>query len=102
MSAIIQTLARWSAGAALLFASAGPAVAQQAEPAHEPLTLSHVETEGPVASPDLDAALAALQGRPLDQALQDEATALVQDYYAWLEWREVQVSAQQGEQPPAS
>ncbi|PPE75911.1 hypothetical protein C3942_03250 [Solimonas fluminis] len=96
MSSILPTLARWSAGAALLFAAAGAAVAQQEAPA----ALTRVAAEGPIQSADLDAALAGLQGRPLDEALLEEARALVQDYYGWLEWREVQVSVQHSEAAP--
>ncbi len=95
MSSIPLTLARWSAGAALLFAAAGIAMAQEA-----PTVLTRVAAEGPITSADLDSALAALQGRPLDDALLDEARALVQDYYGWLEWREVQVSVQHRETAP--
>lgn len=96
MSSLPPILARWSAGAALLFAAAGAAVAQQ----EAPVTLTLVATQGPLQSADLDAALAALQGRPLDEALQAEAEALVRDYYDWQEWREVQVSALRSEAAP--
>ncbi|MDM4772263.1 L,D-transpeptidase [Solimonas sp. SE-A11] len=94
MSSLPSILARWSAGAALLFAAAGAAVAQQ----DAAVTLAQVTVEGPVLSADLDAALAALQGRPMDDALLAEAEALVRDYYDWLEWRDVQVSAQRSEE----
>ena len=95
MSSTFSILARWSAGAALLFAAAG-ALAQPAEP----VALTQLVAEGPVASADLDAALAALQGRPLDDGLLGEAEALVRDYYGWLEWREVQVTVQRSETAP--
>ena len=73
MSSTLSILARWSAGAALLFAAG--AMAQTAEP----VALTQLAAQGPVASADLDTALAALQGRPLDDALLAEAEALVRD-----------------------
>lgn len=96
MSSLPSILARWSAGAALLFAAAGAAVAQPDAAA----TLTQVTVDGPVRSADLDGALAALQGRPVDDALMAEAEALVRDYYDWLEWREVQVSVRHGGESP--
>lgn len=96
MSSLSPILARWFAGAALLFAAAGAAVAQQ----EAAVTLTQVAADGPLQSPDLDAALAALQGRPLDEALLAEAEALVRDYYDWQEWREVQVSALRRDEAP--
>jgi len=94
MSSTLSILARWSAGAALLFAAG--AMAQTAEP----VALTQLAAQGPVAGADLDTALAALQGRPLDDALLAEAEALVRDYYDWLEWREVQVTAQRSDTDP--
>ncbi len=60
--------------------------------------LTQVTVEGPVHSTDLDAALTALQGRSVDDALLSEAEALVRDYYDWLEWRDVQVSVGRSEE----
>lgn len=98
MSVSTLILAPWFAGAFLLFAADAPADAPAPAAASAPL--QHIDVQGPVSSPDLDAALAALQGRPLDGQLIEEATDLVRDYYAWLEWREVTVAVQPGTEAP--
>lgn len=50
-----------------------------------------IAVHGPVEGEDLADALSALAGQPLDAALLAEAEALIHDYYAWLEWQDLQV-----------
>jgi len=89
MSAFRNLMARWVAGAVLLscVTSAALAAGDEAVP-----LLERIELQAPVSSPELDAALASLQGRPLDDAVLAQARSLVEVFYAWLEWRELDVS----------
>lgn len=90
MSASPNLMARWVAVAALLCCVAPTApAAEDAAIA----TIERVALQAPVSSPALEAALSALQGRPLDDRAAADAGSLVEDFYAWLEWREVAVSA---------
>lgn len=57
-----------------------------------PAPLQRVELTAPPPSAELEAALAALHGQPLDAALLAQAEALVRDYYGWLEWQDLQVT----------
>lgn len=54
-------------------------------------TVGGITVHGPLEGADLSDALSALAGRPLEPALLAEAEALIRDYYAWLEWQEIQV-----------
>lgn len=76
--------------------------------------LQRIELRAPTPSPELESALAALHGQPLDPQLLTQAEALVRDYYGWLEWQAVDVAlvqptdatgllqiTVQGEQPEA-
>lgn len=60
-----------------------------AEPA--PATLQRVELRAPVESEEIAAALMALSGQPMDAALQARARQLLEDFYAWLEWRSIEI-----------
>lgn len=57
-------------------------------------TLQRVELRAPVESEEVTAALAALSGQPMDAALQARARQLLEDFYAWLEWRNVEIEMQ--------
>lgn len=56
-----------------------------------PPSLQRVELRAPVESQEVTAALAALSGQPLDAALRAHARQMLEDFYAWLEWRNVQI-----------
>ncbi|HSW12855.1 MAG TPA: L,D-transpeptidase [Solimonas sp.] len=96
MSAFRSLLAPCLGGAALLL-SITPAV--QAQDLDAAPLIAQVELQAPVASPELEVALSALKGRPLQDEVMAEAVSLVEDFYAWLEWREVAVSVAAGATP---
>lgn len=95
MSVLKTLLAPWLTGATLLLAAA-PSPAMESEVP----TLRRIEVQGPAAGAELDTALAALSGRPLDELLIVEAAALIEDFYGWLEWRDVDIAISQPEDAP--
>lgn len=81
------------AAAALLVLSSGcttlPLAVAPTPPA--PATLQRVELRAPVESEEIAAALMALSGQPMDAAVQTRARQLLEDFYAWLEWRNIEI-----------
>lgn len=81
------------AAASLLALSSGcttlPLAVAPTPPA--PATLQRVELRAPVESEEIAAALMALSGQPMDAAIQARARQLLEDFYAWLEWRNIEI-----------
>lgn len=78
--------------AVVVLACAGCAAAPPVPAPAAPVVRS-IAIEGAPAPGDLEDALAALAGRPLDAGLRQEAERIALDYYEWLEWREVRADA---------
>jgi lipoprotein-anchoring transpeptidase ErfK/SrfK len=56
--------------------------------------LQRVELRAPVDSAEVSAAMAAMAGQPMDTALQQRLAQLLEDFYAWLEWSNVEIGMQ--------
>lgn len=90
-----SALRRIAAASLLTLASGCTTIPAAAAPTPSaPALLQRVELRAPVESQEVAAALAALSGQPVDAALQARAAQLLEDFYAWLEWRNIQIEIQ--------